>query len=121
MLSEQSYYIALAAYLGAAVLALVLAAWWLRRRWHPAWIGLLVLLGAALLLTPAYPEAGISTLAPAVIVAGFQWMTVGQEAAAHALRPLLAATALAVLLALLFALVVRLRRGTRPVTESADA
>ncbi|MBN7798365.1 hypothetical protein [Parahaliea mediterranea] len=121
MLSEQSYHIAMAAYLGAAVLALLLTAWWLRRRWHPAWIGLLVLPGAAVLLTPAYPEAGVSTLAPAVIVAGFQWLTVDQAAAEHALRPLLAAVGLALLLALLFAVALRLRRGSPPASAPAES
>lgn len=106
MLSETSYFMAMAAYIVAAVLALLLAAWWLSGRWRPAWIGLLVLLGAALLLTPAYPESGVTTLAPALIVAAFQWLTVDQAAAQHALRPLLFMVGLALALSLSLGLTV---------------
>lgn len=121
MLSEQSYHYALAAYGGAAVLALLLMAWWLRKYWRPAWIALLVLLGAALLLTPAYPEAGITTMAPALVVATFQWLTVDQAAAEHALRPLLFMVGLALALSLLLGMTVLRHRKPQRRTRSSDA
>ena len=42
---------------------------------------LLVLLSAALLLTPAFPQPGVDTMAPALIVAGFEFLLNGPEAA----------------------------------------
>lgn len=113
MLNEHDYHVALAVYLGAAILALLVTAWWLRKSWRPAWIGALVLFGAALLLTPAYPEAGISTMAPALIVAAFQWLTVDLDAARHALRPLAAALGAALVLSLLLGLTVLRHRPRR--------
>jgi len=86
MLTGGSYQLAMATYLGAAGLALLLLAWWLRR-W-PLLASWLCCSGAALLLLPAYPEPGMETMAPALIVAAFQFGTEGLEAAMHALRPL---------------------------------
>jgi hypothetical protein len=121
VLSEQSYHIALAVYLGSALLALLLMAWWLRAYWRPAWINLLVLVGAALLLTPAYPEQGIATMAPALIVAAFQWLTVDQAAAEHALRPLLFMLGAALLLSLLLGLTVLRHRPLPPPSKSSES
>ena len=101
MLSEESYLMAIYAYTGAAALMLLCLAWWLGRSWRAAWAALVVLLAAALLLTPAYPNEGVSTMAPALIVAGFQLFTAGYEASLHALRPLGVACGLAVFLAML--------------------
>ena len=101
MLSEESYLTALYAYTGAAALMLLCLAWWLGRSWRAGWAALAVLLAAALLLTPAYPKEGVSTMAPALIVAGFQLFTEGYEASLHALKPLAMACGLAVVLALL--------------------
>jgi hypothetical protein len=86
MLTTGSYLLAMASYLAAGALALVLLAWWLRR-W-PLLASWLCFSGAALLLLPAYPEPGMETLAPALVVAAFQLGTAGAEAAMHALRPL---------------------------------
>ena len=113
MLSESSYLAAIYVYVGAACALLLCLLWWLRK-WGAGWIALVVLLAAALLLTPAYPKAGVATLAPALIVAGFQLFTEGYEAAEHALRPLAFMSAAAVVLALLLRLLVFRRR---PVTE----
>ena len=101
MLSEESYLTAIYAYTGAATLMLLCLAWWLGRSWRAGWAALAVLLAAALLLTPAYPKEGVSTMAPALIVAGFQLFTEGYEASLHALRPLGMACGLAVVLAIL--------------------
>lgn len=119
MLSEDSYLTALYVYAGAASALLLCLVWWLRRR-GPGWVALLVLLAAALLLTPAYPKEGVATLAPALIVAGFQLLTDGYEAAAHALRPLGFMCGLAVVLALLLRLTV-FRRRARPAQASRAA
>lgn len=100
MLSESSYLTAMYAYVGAACVMLLYLAWWLSRHWRPGWVALVVLLGAALLLTPAFPRDGVDTFAPALIVAGFQFLTYGYEAAEHALRPLAFMSALAIGVAL---------------------
>jgi hypothetical protein len=118
VLSDESYHIALAAYLGSGLLALLLMAWWLRGHWRPAWINLLVLLGAALLLTPAYPEQGVTTMAPALIVAVFQWLTIDQAAAQHALRPLAFMVGAALLLSLLLGMTVLRHRPAPPPAGS---
>lgn len=101
MLQDQSYLTALVVYSGSAVLAVGALFLWLRRSWRPVWRWLLLLTGLALLLTPAYPYEGVDTLAPALIVAAFQFLTAGPEAAEHALRPLGASLGLALLLTLL--------------------
>ncbi|MFV0478921.1 MAG: hypothetical protein ACK5ME_13970 [Parahaliea sp.] len=106
MLNEESYQMAMIAYIASAVLALLLTAWWLRKSWRPAWIGFVVLVGGALLLTPAYPEAGINTMAPALVVAAFQWVTIDQSAAEHALRPLAYMVGGAAVLSLLLGLTI---------------
>ena len=101
MLSEETYLMAIYVYTGAAALMLLCLAWWLGRSWRAGWAAFVVLLAAALLLTPAYPKAGVATMAPALIVAGFQLFTEGYEAAQHALRPLAIACSIAVVLSLL--------------------
>ncbi len=65
MLTEASYHTAIYVYAGSALLALLLLVWWLRRSWSRGWRLFLLLAGAALLLTPAYPQPGVDTLAPA--------------------------------------------------------
>jgi hypothetical protein len=86
MLTSSSYLLAMASYLGAGLLALLLLAWWLRAR--PLLACWLFFSGAAVLLLPAYPEPGMETLAPALVVAAFQLGTGGVDDAMHALRPL---------------------------------
>jgi len=104
VLSESSYMTALYVYIGAALATMLYLTWWLSRHWRPATVALYVLLAGALLLTPAYPKAGVETLAPALIVAAFQFLTEGLEGAMHALRPLAFMCAAAVVLALLLRL-----------------
>ena len=77
MLDETSYITAVYVYVGAAIVMLLYLAWWLSRHWRPLWVSLVVLVLAALLLTPAYPKAGVTTMAPALIVALFQIATEG--------------------------------------------
>ncbi len=117
MLSEESYLSAILVYSGSAIIVLLLLTWWLRRRLSPGWVAFLVLLAAALLLTPAYPKDGVATLAPALVVAVFQFLTEGLEAAEHALKPLLFMSGLAIVLALLLQfLVFRGRTGKSAAT-----
>ena len=111
MLSESSYLTAMYTYIGAALLILLCLGWWLGRRWRPAWVALTVLLAAALLLTPAYPDEGVTTLAPALVVAAFQLFTEGPEGAEHALRPLAYMCGLAVVAAGLLRLTLFRRRS----------
>lgn len=117
MLSDSSYMAAMYAYGGAGLLVVLLLAWWLGRRWRSGWAALPVLMAAALLLTPAYPREGVDTLAPALVVAGFQAATEGVEAAEHAIRPLLVTCALALVLSLLLRFTLFRRR--KPKAEAA--
>ena len=119
MLTEESYLSAIYVYCGAAVIALLLLVWWLRKSWRPAWLVFGFLSGAALLLTPAFPESGTDTLAPAAIVAGFQLLTDGLESAEHALRPILFMLALAVALSLLLRFTLLRNRSGAPTSDSA--
>ena len=120
MLSESSYLTAMYIYLGAASVMLLYLAWWLGRHWRATWVALTVLLCAALLLTPAYPKSGVETFAPALIVAGFQLLTEGYDAAKHALRPLAFMSALAVGVALFLGLTVLRGRGPRKKHKNMD-
>ncbi len=86
--------------------AIMYLGWWLSRHWRAGWVTLVVLLLAALLLTPAYPKAGVHTMAPALIVAAFQIMTTGVEGARHALRPLVFMSGAAVFVSLLLGMTV---------------
>ena len=118
MLSESSYLTALYVYIGAALAMMLLLGWWLRR--SPGIALLAVLLCGALLLTPAYPRDGVETFAPALVVAAFQWVNEGMEAAMHALRPLAFLSLAAVVLALLLRLTLfRRRRGAGDEDEAA--
>lgn len=122
MLTESSYLTALYTYVGAALALLLCLGWWLGRHWRAGWVALVVLLGAALLLTPAFPRDGVTTLAPALVVAGFQLATEGPEAAEHALRPLVAMSGIAVVLSLLLGFTVfrRRRPPTPPPAQEAE-
>lgn len=106
MLSESSYLTAIYTYIGAALAIVLYLAWWLRKYWRPGTVALLALLAAALLLTPAYPREGVTTFAPALVVAAFQWATEGMDGAMHALRPLGLTTAAAVVFAILLRLTI---------------
>lgn len=120
MLSQESYLTAIYVYTGAAGLMLVCLAWWLGRSWRAGWAAFAVLLAAALLLTPAYPKAGVDTMAPALIVAGFQLFTEGYEAALHALRPLGIACGIATVLSILLRFTL-LRSKTGPAAPMKPA
>jgi len=106
VLSESSYLAALYAYIGAGLAMLLYLVFWLRKYWGPGTVALLVLVAAALLLTPAFPREGVTTLAPALIVAGFQLALEGVDGAIHALRPLALTLTVAVMLALLLRLTI---------------
>ncbi len=120
MLTESSYLMAMYAYVGAAVILLLFLAWWLRKSWRAGWICFVVLVGAALMLTPAYPDDGITTLAPALVVAGFQLLTDGMESAVHALRPLGTAVGVAVAVSLLLSLTLFRRRAPASIPTSTE-
>lgn len=121
MLTDNAYLTAIYIYVGAAIVMLMYLAWWLSRHWRPGWVTLVVLVLAALLLTPAYPESGVSTMAPALIVAAFQVATEGIGAAKHALRPLVFMSGLAVVFALLLNITLFRRRRVRKPPPSKPA
>jgi len=110
VLNDSSYLMAMSIYLGAAGVLIVYVGWWLSRHWRAAWVTLVVLLLAALLLTPAYPKEGVQTMAPALVVAAFQTMAVGVKGAVHAVRPLVFMSGAAVLLTLLLRVTIFRRR-----------
>lgn len=112
MLNADSYTLALSIYLGAGLLAALCIAYWFGRRGWGGTAALFSLLTIAMLLTPAYPRQGVDTMAPALVVAAFQYFTEGQAAAMHAVRPLVLMCGIAVVLALLLKLLLfRQRRG----------
>ena len=119
MLDESSYLTAIYSYCGAAIAILLYMTWWLGRYWRAAWVALTVLLSAALLLTPAHPNAEVSTFAPALIVAVFELLTHGPEAAWHALKPLAFMGGAAVVMAILLWLLIF--RRSAPVKANSQA
>lgn len=119
MLDEQSYQTAIYVYTGAAGIMLLYLAWWLGRSWSAGWATLAVLLAAGLLLTPAFPEPDAATMAPALVVLGFQLLTGGAEAAVHTAKLLAGACGAAVLLAALMRLTLFRRRAHRHVAPDA--
>jgi thiol:disulfide interchange protein len=122
MLTENSYHMAIYTYVGSAAVLLAYLAWWLGRHWRPGFVALVVLLLAALLLTPAYPKTGVTTMAPALIVAAFQIVTHGLDAAQHALRPLVFMAGLAIVLSLLLSVTLfRTRRPRKPLNGKSRA
>jgi hypothetical protein len=121
VLSESSYMTALYIYVGAALATMLYLSWWLSRHWRAGTVALFVLLAGALLLTPAYPKEGVETLAPALIVAAFQWLTEGMEGAMHALRPLAFTCLVAVVLALLLRLSIFRNPGQKREPQAAKS
>lgn len=121
MLTESSYHTAIYVYTGAACAILLILGIWLSRHWRPAWVALVVLLGAALLLTPAYPREDAATLAPALIVAAFRFFTEGPQAAEPALRALAFTSAIAVALVLLRLTLFRRRSGAAGGPRAAES
>jgi hypothetical protein len=111
VLSESSYLTAIFSYTAAACASLLYIGWWLSRYWSAAWVAFAVLILAALLLTPAHPNADVPTYAPALLVAVFETLTYGPEAARHALRPLGVMAAIALALAIGLRLLVFRRRS----------
>lgn len=71
MLTAESYFMAMAIYLLAGVLAVFFAYHWLGGFLSPRWQGVLSAVALALLLTPAPATIGAKTLAPAFIVGVF--------------------------------------------------
>jgi hypothetical protein len=121
VLSESSYLTAIYAYTGAACLAILALGWWFRRSLRPAWLVFLMLLAAALLLTPAFPRTDVSTMAPALVVAAFALFTDGYDAAEHALRPLGMMCLLGAGIALLARVTVFKGRSSKPASVDSTA
>ena len=88
MLTDTSYMYAIYTYLGSGFLLSLLLIYFVR---HWLTLGIrvtLFLMSLSIFLIPAYPADGVTTMAPAVIVAVFQFFINGFDAAAHAIRPL---------------------------------
>jgi hypothetical protein len=110
LLTAESYQTAWLAYVAATLGALLIMYFW-TRNWIPRGLRLvLFLVLAALVLTPAHPAPDVQSWAPAIVVAGFELLTDGTEAALRPLRSVLAAEAIAVALCLLGWLLVRVTR-----------
>lgn len=120
MLTESSYLTAIYVYCGAALVFCMVLAWWLGRRLRHFWALALLLLSAALLITPAYPQPGVTTMAPALVVAAFELLLNGPEAARHAFKPLGVTCGAALLITVLLRLTV-LRGPASLSQESVSA
>ena len=101
MLTAESYQTAWVAYGAATVGAVGLLYFWVGDRLSHGTRLCLALMLALLALTPAHPAPDVQTWAPAVVVAGFELLTSGVEAALRPLRPVLIAEALLLALCLL--------------------
>ena len=89
MLTAESYVTAWSVYLAATLAGLLFLYAWISPGMGRAWSLTLVLLLAVLALTPARPGEDLGTWAPAVIVAAFNLLTDGVEAALRPLRAML--------------------------------
>ena len=82
MLTQESYQIAWLVYgLAAGGILLCLHLWWLGSLGGPARLSILLLL-AVFMLMPVGAGDDVDTLAPAIVVAGFDFLTHGPETAA---------------------------------------
>ena len=103
MLTQQSYFIALAVVAIVTLVALRLLAGWMPVRWPAALRWGLIGAIAGLLLTPSFPNEPADTLAPALVIVVFNtlfgdgWPS-AVTAAAHLLVATLGATQLGVLI-----------------------
>jgi hypothetical protein len=112
MLTAENYQIAWGIYVvGALGILLYLRFWWRRHITGGGSIALLLLL-AALILTPAHPGGDTPSYAPALVVAAFDLLTYGPEAAIRPLRPIGVVAGAALITALIIQLL-RLLLGRR--------
>lgn len=107
MLTAQSYLLAWAVYLAAALGLL-----WLVRHWLAARVGAglqvtLLLVLAALVLTPSLAHPDLQSYAPAAVVAIFDLLTQGSDSVLRSLEPMLLMLLLALGLGVLFVLLKR--------------
>jgi hypothetical protein len=107
VLTAASYHTAWAIYAMATLGFLLLVRHWLRPRVGPGTQVTLLLLLAALALTPAQVSPELASYAPAVVVLVFDWLTHGSESVLRPLEPMLLMFLLALGLGLLFTLVGR--------------
>ena len=94
MLTTDSYMTAWIIYALATAGALLVLNFWLHNSLSGIARFTLLLTLAVMALTPAHPEAGVTTWAPAIFVTGFDLLTLGPESAMRALRPILMMVAL---------------------------
>ena len=107
MLTAASYHTAWAIYLAAALALLVLVRQWLRPRVGAGWLVTLLLMLAALLLTPSLADPDLHSYAPALVVAAFDLLTHGPDSVQRSLRPMLVMQALALVLSFIFLIITR--------------
>ena len=88
MLTDTSYFYAVSIYLAFGFLLAFLLVYFSRNWLSPLLKGPGFLIFLGIFLVPAYPAEGIETMAPALVVAVFQFFIFGFDAASHAIRPL---------------------------------
>lgn len=118
MLTTDSYMIAWIIYALATVGALLLFNFWLRNSLSGVARFTLLLMLGAMALTPAHPESGVTTWAPAIFVTGFDLLTLGPESAMRSLRPLLVMVALALVVGLVLTLMQEITQRGRSREEN---
>ena len=105
MLTTDSYMIAWSIYALATVGGLFLLDLWLRKHLGRVARFTVLLTLAVMALTPAHPDTGVTTWAPAILVGGFELLTHGPASAIRALLPILMMVTLALVVGLVLTLV----------------
>ncbi len=121
MLNAESYELAWMAYAGATLGALLVLYFGFGGFLSRGPRLCLVLVLGALALTPAHPAPDVQTWAPAIVVAGFELLTDGVDAAMRPLRSVIAAEAIVVALCLLGWLLSRLLRREPAEAATSDS
>jgi hypothetical protein len=111
LLTDETYATALQVYIAATLVALFILNAWTARRVGAAVRTTVLMVLAAVALAPSHPVEGGSSWAPALFVAGFDFLTDGIDVAMRSLRSLLIAVVIALALSLVLHIV---RLALRP-------
>jgi hypothetical protein len=113
VLTAETYQLAWLVYTVATLVTVLMLRRWWQGRVGPGTALALFLVLASVLLTPAHPDGETPSYAPALVVAGFDLLTHGPEAALRPLRPIGFTVAVSLVLGAVVALVAALLRRRR--------